>query len=451
MEISDFEGIIKSFARRFASGQSEIEDFEQIGRTTAWQVIETKPDKPPAYVSASIKYAMLNKIKRDSAKKRMPEGGLVSIHEPLIDGKEFTLEDILGEEAVFRVDDDLKKLLFQTLKSKYGYFFIREIINQEEDPQEMVRKIIRIALEDVAGLTPDEIPHVVSYQFFRGMGLERLLWTFYRNSPYRAVDDAYPDTFVLWEFRRVSNNFWSGSEGWNNVLYALKWFAQAMELHTSEDCRYVKLEDFERYGLNGMVQVHFNWSPYLALSAIFPDLKPWQTKQTSANYFLDRNNREEALKWFLLHQGIGQISKISPEEVYDTDIRVINVKKSLEDDGLRALLKQYDNSTYRLFTDIFPEQILPWTLRFMKIPWRDEPYKVAGDAIRWLFEDYLEIPINQIPSYATCKLFWNVGFSGILTNRRMNFNSSPYAAVDNAYPGRFSPEDFDKHRRIIGL
>ena len=89
---------------------------------------------------------------------------------------------------------------------------------------------------------------------------------------------------------------------------------------------------------------------------------------------------------------------------------------------------------------------MPWSLRGSKDVWKENPKETAADAIRWLFEKYLNIPINEIPQYATCKLFWNVGFSGILTNRNINFNSSPYLAVDNAYPGRFSRDEF--HKRI---
>ncbi len=53
--------------------------------------------------------------------------------------------------------------------------------------------------------------------------------------------------------------------------------------------------------------------------------------------------------------------------------------------------------------------------------------------------------------YATDKLFWDVGFSGILTNKAIGFKSSPYAAVDNACPGVFTKEELDKHSAMIDL
>ncbi|MGD9275564.1 MAG: hypothetical protein PVJ67_00145 [Candidatus Pacearchaeota archaeon] len=73
---------------------------------------------------------------------------------------------------------------------------------------------------------------------------------------------------------------------------------------------------------------------------------------------------------------------------------------------------------------------------------------MVGSAVKWLFDDYLKISKELIPAYATVKLFRDVGFWGILAKR---FNSSPYAAVNKAYPGEFGKEDFNTRRKIICL
>ena len=44
-----------------------------------------------------------------------------------------------------------------------------------------------------------------------------------------------------------------------------------------------------------------------------------------------------------------------------------------------------------------------------------------------------------------------VGFGGIITNRAIGFNSSPFAAVDNAYPGTFEKEQFSRYREVVYL
>jgi hypothetical protein len=101
-----------------------------------------------------------------------------------------------------------------------------------------------------------------------------------------------------------------------------------------------------------------------------------------------------------------------------------------------------------MFCDLFPGKILPWTIYGSKKAWKEDPKKTGSSAIKWLFDDYLKIPKDQIPEYATCRLFWRVGFSGIMTNRRIGYNSSPYLAVDSAYPFMFLRSDFDKRRKI---
>ena len=72
-------------------------------------------------------------------------------------------------------------------------------------------------------------------------------------------------------------------------------------------------------------------------------------------------------------------------------------------------------------------------------------------AIRWLFEDYLQIPKNKVPKYASCKLFWRLGFSGILTKKTVGLSSSVYGAVNLAWPGEFSKSDFRAHRKVIRM
>ena len=142
---------------------------------------------------------------------------------------------------------------------------------------------------------------------------------------------------------------------------------------------------------------------------------------------------------------------LSPEDTYELGLRLFVTKVSMCEYGLRALLKRYTGSTYAVFKTLFPDQILEWTLNGSKDAWRHEPRETAARAIRWLFEDYLRIPVDELPDYATNRLFWDVGFSGILTNRRIGFNSSTFDAVDNAYPGRFSRDDFSQFRRTKGF
>ncbi len=411
MDISNAEKIVKRLARSYSHNADTRVNLETIGRQVVLSIDDL--DLPSKSLTERIARNMRNYIRG--------------------------------------IDTDRLTHLRDTLMKKYGGFFVKGLLETEDHPRDLARAIIRYTIEEVGGFKPEDAPRWATYEFFEETGIDDLLWTFYDNNRLRAIRDVYLDVHLPWEFGRVPDWFWSGHQGWKNAIIALEWFAEVKGIQSKEDCKKVDSNDFIDMGLSGLLQILFNDSPYLAFSTLFPDLEPWQAKVTPLNYFAEKSHRVKALKWYTIHVGIGQISRMTPEEVYDTDIRIIAHKETLGQAGLRGLLNLYSNSPYLLFADIFPEQILPWTLRYARPAWRDEPRKTAAEAVKWLFETYLMVPHDEIPLYATYELFWNVGFSGILTNRRIGFNSSPFAAVDNAYPNEFPESVFDRHRRIKSI
>lgn len=451
MDIGTYESLINAIARRYSKDSNDLEDLEQLGRVTVWEVLEKKPDAPTKYIATAIKNDILTYISSQRAKKRSPPGGLVSLSEPLSGEDSRILEEIVGsEDTPIIPPEELSRGLIDELRKKYGRYYIAHI-RLERQPRFLVRRIFRYAIEEIHRIPKEEAPKRVDYQFFVDNGLVSLLWVFYDNSPFYAVSEAFKGELLPWDFRRKPQGFWKGKRGYKRALEAVEWFTHQREIKNGRDCRYIKLEDFEELGLGGMIQRHFNSCPFLALKTKFSDLQPWQTRQTSQGFFDDESNQLDAVLNFLLSNGIPPLLELTPEETYETGIRTIVSKDSMNIVGLRGLLKRFEGSTYRLYSTLFPEQILPWTLHGSKEPWIKNPEETAANAVRWLFDDYFKIPMEEIPEYATCKLFWRVGFSGILTNKKVGFNSSPYAAVDSAYPGTFSREDFDRHRKIFTL
>ncbi len=149
---------------------------------------------------------------------------------------------------------------------------------------------------------------------------------------------------------------------------------------------------------------------------------------------------------YLLEHKIPSIIQLTPEEIYECGLRAFVSKEDMCEKGFRGLLRPYNGSVYQTFNSLLPGKILPWTLHSVKEPWRKNPKETATRAIKWLFDDYLQIPPSDTPRYATCDLFWRVGFSGIMTNRAVGYNSSPYRAINSAYPNQFSKEDFKRTR-----
>jgi len=450
MDFESLEEIIRPLARRYTSDVVEIDDFEQVGRMTAWQVLEKRPDASLSFIIKAIKNQFASILHYKNAKKRNRGKRPVSLDTNFEEGERGNLLDVVeGESGVLSTEEVMGDFI-RGLRRRLGKQYIRGVIRSGRGVRggyrEKVREIVRAVIEGTHKIPEEEIPKKVNYKFFVDNGLQHFLWVFYKNSPFNAVMDAYEGRLIPWKFKRKPMRFWRGRGGYERALMAVKWFCDKKEIKNIEGCRYVGTDDFIEEELGGMLQAHFNHSPYLALKTQFPSLSPWQTAGTSARFFNNKDNQLEALSSYLMDNGCPSIIKLSPEEVYELGLRTFVTQDSLCEAGLRGLLRQYSSNIYSMFCSLFPGKILPWTLHSIKGAWRDDPEKTGAEAVRWLFDDYLKIPTSEIPMYATCDLFWRVGFSGILTNRNIGYNSSPYAAVDSAYPGRFSRAEFKRSR-----
>jgi len=437
MDLSQFEEAINYFSRRYAPTLDSIDEFKEVGRATAWETFERNKRAKVEYIHSEIQKRMLHHL-RHVRESRVPPVRVVS-GEPK--NQEVSNEIMNGDSA---------DSLLDFLREKYGREYLKGIEN-ESNPKAIVRKVIRTTIEDIAKIPPEKIHEEVTWDFFRKMKLQRFLWVYYRNSPVQAVMDAYPDTYVPWNFKRAGRTFWAGEQGKKNTRVAMEWFAKKKGIYFPEDCRKISTRDFREEGLIPMLHESFNDSVYLALRSIVPSLKPWQAHITPKYFFDSRENRYNAILEYLIEEGVGNISQMTPEEIFDAGFKFVATNKRMREAGLREVTSAYEHSNYKMFMDLFPDKLHPWFIKGAKEPWKEDPFGVAADAIRWLFEKYLNVPIAEIPSYASDSLFWKVGFSGILTNRRLSFNSSPFAAVDNAYPGRFDIEEFNRYREIKSI
>lgn len=446
MDLGKLEPQLRPLARRYSNDIHEIEDFEQIARLTAWKEFKKNPNVSIAYVVTAIKHSFIGELTFKRAKKRNSGKKPLPLDMSLTEDGNTSFGDLLGEESEPLLVEEAMDNFINGLRKRFGREYLKGLKNTNRLYREKVRGIVRSVIEEIHHIPISEIPMKVNYRFFVDSGLEPFLWVFYQNSAFDAVMDAYPGEVVPWNFKKKPNRFWKGRKGYVRAVKAVEWFCKKNRIEEITDCRKIKFEDFVEENLGGMLQKHFNCSPFLALKTKFSDLKPWQTNQTSANYFDNEDNQFEALSCYLMDRGVPCLSELSPEEVYEYGLRTFVTKKDLCGAGLRGLLEQYNSGIYQMFSILFPGKILPWTLHSVKEPWKEDPKKTGSEAINWLFDKYLQIPTCEVPQYATCDLFWKVGFSGIMTNRNIGYSSSPFRAVDSAYPGRFSRGDFKRSR-----
>ena len=99
----------------------------------------------------------------------------------------------------------------------------------------------------------------------------------------------------------------------------------------------------------------------------------------------------------------------------------------------------FNGSPYAVIDNAYPGKFYPWEFSRCKSDFWNED--TAKRATIWLIEELLKWSKQGIENNLTKKVFKRNGLGGMLS---VVFNDSPYAAIDNAYPGKFKKADF-KH------
>lgn len=434
MELQCLGPAIKSIARMLSSEKFDISCLEDLGKRRAWELLESGNDSPSDILSGvenTIKSFVSEEYQQSEKQDEKEE----------LQDSPFLRKSVLVNEDTKEKSALIKKIL----KEHFGRTYLKKI---KEKHESFPGKIVKYLIEGVWNLRVDEIPGAVDYKLFVDSGIGNFLWAFYKNSPMRAVQDAYPSKFFEWEFSRVPDAFWDGRQGYENALIAVKWIVDKYKVIGKEKKVPVGYDEFQKQGLGRMLKLHFSHSPFLALRTVFPDLKQWQMQSVPNEFYNDKNNHKIALESLLQDLNMPVFSQLTSEEIYDCNTRKIR-KKDFEERRLSGLLNRHNRCVYEVFDSVYSNKVYPWFfLGCHRV--LGSPQEYAAKAIRWLFDDYLKIPKEKVPFYASNKLFWRLGFSGILTRRDVRLNSSTYRAVNLAYPGEFSKSDF-KRRNVKGI
>ena len=192
---------------------------------------------------------------------------------------------------------------------------------------------------------------------------------------------------------------------------------------------------------SGLTQV-FEWaqqSRFKLIELAMPGkYKPWEFGETQK--WLENNDLKtcarEAVTW-LMNEKL-QCSR--------GDLPTMLNKQCFKDNGLEALLEQFDDSCFRIVDQIFPGIFKQW--QFVEeeaLLWfRENRLEIAAEATKWLIEDRLGIPYEDIPKRISIREFHMNGLSKLLDL----FNQNLFHVIDNAYKGQFKPWQFSEQSDI---
>ncbi len=176
-------------------------------------------------------------------------------------------------------------------------------------------------------------------------------------------------------------------------------------------------------------------SRFKLIEMVLPgQFKPWQFNEIEA--WLENNDKNncarEALEW-LMSEKLG---------CSRGDLPAMLNRHIFKDNGLGKLLELFDDSCYKLVNAVFPNVFKQW--QFIEeeplIWFQEDRFDTAQKATIWLIEERLGIPIEEIPKRISIREFHMNGLSKLLDL----FNQNLYQVIENAYPQKFKPWQFNE-------
>ena len=128
------------------------------------------------------------------------------------------------------------------------------------------------------------------------------------------------------------------------------------------------------------------------------------------------------------------------------DIPSLLNKQVFIDNGLEALLDKFDGSCFRLVDQVYPGIFKQWQfVEEEQLLWfQENRMQIAAEATKWLIEDRLGIPYEDIPKRISIREFHMNGLSKLLDL----FNQNLFHVIDNAYKDQFKPWQFNEQAEI---
>ncbi len=268
-------------------------------------------------------------------------------------------------------------------------------------------------IEEKLKWNDEDVKQKLSLNIFRQYSLTGMLNYLFNNSPYLAIDNAYPGKFKAWEFSKVPNNFWNLKTAKEVTIWLieekLKWDDEDLKQNLSANT-------FKENSLACMLNLLFNGSPYLAIENAYPrKFKAWEFSKTSKKFWNLKTAREATI-WL-----IEEKLKWSNEDAKKKLTRNIFIQNSLG--GMITIL--FNNSPYLAIENAYPGKFKAW--EFAKVSNHFWNLKTAKEATIWLIEEKLKWSDEDVKQKLSLNTFKQYSLTGMLNYL---FNIDPHQPVE---------------------
>ena len=416
--------IQKEACRYYVDGHS-FEDLVQLGRIAVWEVSKNYDLKSMnsqhihRLLRKCVQRKFISNLRASSAKKRIRLDLTVSLDAPFeLNESDNNLYDIIPSPII---DHLVNKKDLLNIRHK-------AVLTKNHD---LIRGVVWVLVEYL-NIKKEEIPQKIRYQTFIDNNLSSYLWIFFNNSPFRAINYAYPGVYLREEFVRAPNRYWKGKIGQKRGVKELKRIMAKTNYPSELYPKILTAKFLSEFKLARPWQIHFNYDRFAYLDAAFPGkYYPWEFSVTPRKYFDIYENRVKAVKW-LVEEKLGfDMGKMSIYDVWKEKVALKITKQIFNNHELREIMAIY-KSPEPILKKVYPDKFLPWSFP-IKPKWKGEKgKKLAAEATRWVIEEYAGIsPLNDSIGF---NFFIQNGLRGMITAKSLGLNSSPKAALQNAYP-----------------
>lgn len=223
---------------------------------------------------------------------------------------------------------------------------------EKPDSLESAAKITRYLIEDILKWTDDDIKQKLVYKIFAKYKLRGMIDRVFGGSTFKAINNAYPNRFKIWEFQQVPKGFWNDE----TICEALQWI---LEKHPEIQITDLTYKDIHNYGTNAMYQYMMKEKKnlYYYVNLIFPNkYQEWEFYRVSNKFWANKENRVRAIKW-LVEDRLGI-------DINNAEEKMVKLEdfKSNKLEGLIAW--HYNGSVYLALKEAYPN--IDWDIRKSK-------------------------------------------------------------------------------------
>ncbi|PEF43413.1 hypothetical protein CON22_26045 [Bacillus cereus] len=287
---------------------------------------------------------------------------------------------------------------------------------------------LRWTIEEKEKLTDKQILDGYNYEWVVKQKLRSPCQTYFNSSPYKMINELYPNRFKEWEFNNVTpRKFWTKEKG----LEALRWTIEEKEKLTDKQLIEVyNMQWLSEHNLVAPCQIYWNSNAFRMLNDLYSNtFKEWELINKRLGRWT-KNKALNALKWTIEEK----------EKLTDIEIRKIISVDWLKKKGLGSPLGKYwRDSPYKMINDLYPGRFKEW--EFNSAPNKFWTKDKSLKALKWIIEEKEKLSDEQLRKIYTRK--WLI-IHGLQTPLNKLWKNSPYAMLRELYPGKFKEWELNR-------